>query len=578
MTNPAWARLVRLYQTGMLRLVTGETLAHPELAETPDFRDAAWRLALDMVREVARVNATSWRAAAVKSTRARQIYAALHAEIERNGFESELSQLAYRNAQLITSLPAELAERVTAHAAELEQKGARAVEIEREIRRLTPELAGSRIRLIARTEISRAETDLTRVRSERIGIEWYQWQTSEDQRVRRSHRNMDQVLVAWGDPPQPEELVGEKSTLGRAHAGCFPNCFPGDSLVTSPSVVKRIWRAPYDGDLIVLSCRGVVIPVTPNHPLLTGRGWLPAYAINSGDDLIQVRRDGGEILDSNSNNRIATFENLFRAHAGKTTVETRPRLAFNFYGDVPNGDVQEISIDSDLPLNRVAQSLETICDLALSGAYRRILGSIRGGFAHIISALLPGFLYQMEPLFAGGLRHTDIHGIRRASPLDAMFSKNPGYGPPRSKVQALGNSQFAFSGQVSGDDVALRQIQSVVLPDLNPLGAKTPAERSEWNIQSLAHLSECNPGFYKGLRVIDKGVRSFTGHVYTLQSGSGWYCATPAQIIAQNCRCVSLPVADLNEIHWPAKVYSAGRIRRMTRAEFTRVIGIQIAA
>ena len=224
MTNPSWSRLVELYQRGMLRLVTGNILEHPDLTETPEFREAAWHLVDNMVREVAQVNATSWRAAAMKSSHARQIFQALQAEIARNGLGPELAAIARRNAGLISSLPGEIAERVSARAAELEQHGARAEEIAREIRRLGPELTRGRVKLIARTEISKAETQLTVIRSERIGITWGQWLTSEDQRVRPSHRNLDKVLIQWNDPPQPEALIGEKSTLGRGLAGTFPNC------------------------------------------------------------------------------------------------------------------------------------------------------------------------------------------------------------------------------------------------------------------------------------------------------------------------------------------------------------------
>jgi Uncharacterized protein, homolog of phage Mu protein gp30 len=224
MTNPSWPRLVRLYHDGMLRLLNGNLFEHPELAETPAFREAAWRLAQGMVREAAKVNARNWREAAMKSTRARQIYSALQEEIATGRLGPELHALAVRNAALIRSLPAKVAEQVTAKAAELEQRGARAQEIEAMLRQFAPQLAKSRVKLIARTEISRSETDLTRVRSERMGIDWYQWLTSRDTRVRASHRNMDNVLVAWGDPPQPEHLIGERSTLGNYHAGCAPNC------------------------------------------------------------------------------------------------------------------------------------------------------------------------------------------------------------------------------------------------------------------------------------------------------------------------------------------------------------------
>ena len=227
MTVPTFGRLAQQYATLMARLYQGhlwDFVQHPELVKDPVFQRAARQLAGRMVAEAAHANEKSWRAAAMKSTRAREIYAALQAEIDAGHLRAELDRLAVRNAELISSVPADIAQRITKRAAELQQKGSRPAEIERDMRLWAPELAKSRVRCIARTELSRAETDLTRERSERIGIDWYQWETSEDQRVRPSHRNMDHVLVAWNDPPAPEALIGVKSTLGHYHAGQAPNC------------------------------------------------------------------------------------------------------------------------------------------------------------------------------------------------------------------------------------------------------------------------------------------------------------------------------------------------------------------
>ena len=68
-----------------------------------------------------------------------------------------------------------------------------------------------------------------RAQCEEFGIEWYEWSTCCDARVRDSHRNMHKVLVAWSDHPSPEELIGEPS-LGRYHPaeadGCRCNALP----------------------------------------------------------------------------------------------------------------------------------------------------------------------------------------------------------------------------------------------------------------------------------------------------------------------------------------------------------------
>lgn len=203
-----FGRLVRSYYHRLLRLYGNVPELWPTLATDPDFIIQARKIASAMVHEVAKSNGQAWRKAALKPI-------SVPPEIER---------IAERNARLIQSIPLEVAQRITARASRLQQIGGRSILIEKQLKALAPRLLRSKIQLIARTEISRAETDLTRARAEKIGIDWYQWQTSEDSRVRPSHRNMNQVLVAWEEPPSPERLLREKSTLGEYHAGACPNC------------------------------------------------------------------------------------------------------------------------------------------------------------------------------------------------------------------------------------------------------------------------------------------------------------------------------------------------------------------
>jgi SPP1 gp7 family putative phage head morphogenesis protein len=135
-----------------------------------------------------------------------------------------LAEVARRNAELITRLPLEIREQMTAKAAQLQRQGLRGAALERELRTIAPHLTRNRIRLIARTEIGKAETQLSVTRAGELGIDWGVWETSQDSRVRKSHRHMNGVLVNAKDPPQPEKLVGEKSTLGSYLPGECPNC------------------------------------------------------------------------------------------------------------------------------------------------------------------------------------------------------------------------------------------------------------------------------------------------------------------------------------------------------------------
>lgn len=184
---------------------------------------AAERMARRMITGVAATNATSWRAAAAASLKGRRIFEAL-----RNELNSPLGQhfdhLIAENARLIRSLPADLALRTAAYVAREQQRGTRAATIAEELRRKVPQLIESRVKMLARTEVGRAETAIMRVRAERLGLDWYDWETSHDSRVRLSHKEMAKVLVAWNDPPAPEQLAGERSKLDHYHAGSTFNC------------------------------------------------------------------------------------------------------------------------------------------------------------------------------------------------------------------------------------------------------------------------------------------------------------------------------------------------------------------
>lgn len=178
----------------------------------------AWTAASRMVTALRVANARSWQEAAKKSLRGNEIYRAL--QIELSGPTGKrVRALTEANAALIRSLPEDVARAVTAHIAGQQQRGERASTMEAYIRHVSRVKA----RLIARTETSKASTALTRARAEDLNLPWYVWQTSEDSRVRLSHRKMQGILCSWSDPPSPELLAGEKSE-GHYQAGDIYNC------------------------------------------------------------------------------------------------------------------------------------------------------------------------------------------------------------------------------------------------------------------------------------------------------------------------------------------------------------------
>jgi uncharacterized protein with gpF-like domain len=187
------------------------------------FRRYAETAAERMVTGLRAQNAKSWREAASQGMEGKAVYAALQTELS-GPMGSLVRQRVQTNAELISTLPAKLAQSVTRRVARGSQQGARASTIAARLRRDIPAAYRARVKLIARTETSKTSTALTRARSESIGAGWGIWRTSKDVRVRRSHRLLDGVLIPFNNDPNPEKLAGEKSTLGSYGPGECPNC------------------------------------------------------------------------------------------------------------------------------------------------------------------------------------------------------------------------------------------------------------------------------------------------------------------------------------------------------------------
>jgi len=130
------------------------------------------------------------------------------------------------NVDLITSIAKRLHSDVRRIVAEVTRTGER---VESVSRRLAERYAvsESRANLIARDQVLKANSDLTRVRATEAGITRYRWSTSKDERVRGKpggknpnglHFALEGQIFAWNDPP----IAGLDGS--RAHPGQDYQC------------------------------------------------------------------------------------------------------------------------------------------------------------------------------------------------------------------------------------------------------------------------------------------------------------------------------------------------------------------
>lgn len=127
------------------------------------------------------------------------------------------NDIVYRQIQLMKSLPIEASDRVR----DIQNRAVQAVingerpDALYQMIMESGDVASSRAKMIARTEIGRATGALTQARALSIGSEGYWWRI-EGAGTRPSHWNMKDKFVRWDNPPTLDGMTG--------HAGCLPNC------------------------------------------------------------------------------------------------------------------------------------------------------------------------------------------------------------------------------------------------------------------------------------------------------------------------------------------------------------------
>lgn len=165
-----------------------------------------------MILDVDRLDRQEWMG------RSEEIGKALMDEILHAPTGEAFREIQTRQVALIRSLPAEAAERVQKLAMEAVVGGTRAKDVAAEIMR-TGQVTKSRANLIARTEVSRAQTSLTQARAEFVGSVEYVWKTVGDTDVRPDHKRLNGKTFRWDAPPVSDERSGI-----HAAPGCIWNC------------------------------------------------------------------------------------------------------------------------------------------------------------------------------------------------------------------------------------------------------------------------------------------------------------------------------------------------------------------
>lgn len=449
-----------------------------------------------------------------------------------------------QNVALIKSIPAKFF-------LEIEGEVMRSIQTGRGMADLQPFLEARygiskrRAALIARDQTSKATTAINRARMQGLGVKKFKWLHSMGGKEPRPlHKNtLNGKVFSMDDPPVIDERTGE-----RGFPGQLINCFTGSTKVSLANGCKNLWRYWHSGDIIRISVEGhTIFEATPNHPVLTGRGWLSANEIQEGDYLASSEAYDGSVVNGHNAENTVAFADLYVALVLAGDAKTLPATEFDFHGDIPENDVDSVLVEPDL-----ARRLKT--GGAQKGEHLILSLSDRGGLdpgpsvdAKIFHSFGSGVAGKAGPFISGEFGETNTIGATTISQDDARTGQNVTDDLSGAPVD-FGNFQHAGAVFVeSNDGIGLAATGSgsylsrnFVLEAALECGANTVSAA----LMGLAETAQRHPTIKGFHRVTKKVISVFDGHVYTMETEEGWYPLAATATISKNCRCRMVPVIE----------------------------------
>jgi SPP1 gp7 family putative phage head morphogenesis protein len=117
------------------------------------------------------------------------------------GIRRDIAEARNRNIELVENAHRVYAAQVREIFADPENFGLRVEDLKRLLRERA-EVSESRAELIARDQTLKLNGQITATRQMRAGVERYVWSTSQDERVRDSHAELEGQTFSWTEPPE----------------------------------------------------------------------------------------------------------------------------------------------------------------------------------------------------------------------------------------------------------------------------------------------------------------------------------------------------------------------------------------
>ncbi|MCK3282437.1 hypothetical protein MZH27_28515 [Escherichia coli] len=313
-------------------------------------------------------------------------------------------------------------------------------------------------------------------------------------------------------------------------------------------------KAHYSGKVIKIVTRsGRNLTVTPNHPVMTNRGLIPAAEINKGDYAVAY---GGKVKNTmwvtNLDRQLINpaIEDVFSSLSDVGKSITARVSAVDFHGDGRgmNEYIDVVTANGELVFTPDPLCNEALDNLALkhanpvkasmfcssgynSGAITTSSSCGEGGFSDSPSFVRREFFVPFKRSFLP------------SSVVEAVLIKQAANGNP-TKADAFTYGLDTFPGDVSGIEFVNAKIffnSFICVRDGLESGAFHRSDNVYRGcVKHQGDIIDTRAGQVFFDEVIDIVVSDYSGHVYDLQELSGLMIANG--LIASNCKCSTITV------------------------------------
>lgn len=320
------------------------------------------------------------------------------------------------------------------------------------------------------------------------------------------------------------------------------NCVPGGTLVSGPDA-QVAYRRQYEGDVVIIhTASGDELTATPNHPVLTDKGWVPAQFVEEGDHVFRARLSDGMSLSvgPNDHHAPASIAEVFDSLRDSGEVRSFLGSPADFHGDGSlNGQVDVVLPHGLLADYREPARREHPAEKLLHSATRP-------------AGALPANGATLE--IGVGADHASDRVVGMGGQGGALVGAHPGEpgshggGPILGGVAVLGEPfaddpvpcahadgdvVLGDAGFVQPDYLSIVERKSATVGNEPEAGDAVPDDLPA-DPQPFPNGVEGEAFLVEPCEVVDVHRDTFSGHVYNLSTESGWYFANG--IVTHNCR------------------------------------------